>query len=80
MKRDEILYYLNQREIWTFPIVNPDGYVWNEHDKRGKMRRKNGRQTCSRSAQDSGVDLNRNFQTHWKKISNGCSEEYGGTE
>lgn len=60
------------------PFVNPDGYVWNEKARSNKMRRKNGRPTCRHGA-DSGVDLNRNFATKWRRVKNGCSEEYGGT-
>eukprot|EP00392_Amoebophrya_sp_AT5.2_P011994 g12088.t1 len=71
-------YILNAREIYAFPFVNPDGYVFNEHS-RTRMKRKNMRPSCPRNVEDGGVDLNRNFPTAWKKIRNGCSEEYSGT-
>ncbi|CAD7943450.1 unnamed protein product [Amoebophrya sp. A25] len=72
-------FILNERLIYAIPYVNPDGYVFNFHS-RTKMKRKNMRATCQHRPEDGGVDLNRNFPTHWKPIRNKCSEEYGGTE
>ena len=57
-------YLLDEREIYCIPIVNPDGYVYNQAtDPAGgglwrKNRRDNGDFTF-------GVDLNRNYATNW---------------
>ncbi|CAD7963296.1 unnamed protein product [Amoebophrya sp. A120] len=72
-------FVLQERLIYVIPFVNPDGYVFNEKS-RTKMKRKNMRPTCNHRVEDGGVDLNRNFPTHWKRVPSGCSEEYGGTK
>jgi Zinc carboxypeptidase/Immune inhibitor A-like, MAM domain/Secretion system C-terminal sorting domain len=57
---NRITSIVDEREIFIMPVLNVDGYVYNEvHDPDGGgMRRKNTR------APD-GVDLNRNFPFHW---------------
>jgi Zinc carboxypeptidase/Secretion system C-terminal sorting domain len=52
------------REIWLMPIVNVDGYVYNEEHNPlgGGMWRKNRRVVDDIVR---GVDLNRNFPTGW---------------
>ena len=56
-----ITQLIDSREIWMVPVVNPDGYVFNETNSPagGGMWRKNRRSfgACS------GVDLNRNYPT-----------------
>ena len=39
----ELNYLINNREIWFIPVVNPDGYVYNEliEPNGGGMHRKN---------------------------------------
>lgn len=46
-------------EVWFVPCVNPDGvdHVWAVDDMWRKNRRNNG--------SNYGVDLNRNYTTHW---------------
>ncbi len=81
---DPLLTYLvNQREIWFVPVVNPDGYVYNEwtDPSGGGMHRKNRRPGCSSS---TGIDLNRNWGFQWAYDDVGsspdsCSNTYRGT-
>ena|GEM_PF-1617881 len=61
----EITEMVDETEIWLVPIINPDGYLYNEatNPGGGGMWRKNRRfysldDTC-------GVDLNRNFGLLW---------------
>ncbi len=57
-------YLVDEREIHCIPVVNPDGYVYNESTDPGggglwrKNRRNNGDGTF-------GVDLNRNYSSQW---------------
>jgi len=57
-------YLVNEREMWFIPVVNPDGWAWNETTNPGgggmwrKNRRNNGNGTF-------GVDLNRNYPYKW---------------
>jgi hypothetical protein len=60
----EATWLLDHREIWIIPVLNPDGYAWNEAQQPGgggmwrKNRRVNGDGTF-------GVDPNRNFSYSW---------------
>ena len=76
----EATYLINNREIYFVPVVNVDGYVYNQTTNPNgggswrKNRRNNG--TCY------GVDLNRNYNYGWG-VSSGssndpCSETYRG--
>jgi len=66
-------YLLNNRQIWFLPVVNPDGYVYNQTTNPGgggywrKNRRNNG--------SGYGVDLNRNYGDYdmW-------NSPYGGSD
>lgn len=57
-------WLVDNREMWFLPVVNPDGYVYNETTNPGggglwrKNRRNNGDGTL-------GVDLNRNYPHEW---------------
>ncbi|MDZ4712908.1 MAG: M14 family zinc carboxypeptidase [bacterium] len=66
-------YILNNRELYFTPVLNPDGYVYNEttNPGGGGMWRKNRRNNGS----SFGVDLNRNYGTFqfWNSINNGSS-------
>ncbi len=75
-------YLVDEREIWFAPVVNPDGYVYNQTIAPGggglwrKNRRDNGDGT-------SGVDLNRNYSFQWGfddlgSSGNTSSETYRG--
>lgn len=61
---DEAAYLVNNRELYFVPVVNPDGYVYNEqtNPNGGGMWRKNRRD----NGHDCyGVDLNRNYGYMW---------------
>lgn len=59
-----ITYLLQNRELYFVPVMNPDGYVYNEttNPLGGGMWRKN-RQIQNDSV--VGVDLNRNYGFQW---------------
>lgn len=80
----EVKYLVDNTEMYFIPVVNPDGYLFNEStDPEGggfwrKNRRDNGDGTF-------GVDLNRNYGFEWGFDDNGSSpstgsETYRGTE
>lgn len=60
----EIKSLVDHTEMYFIPVVNPDGYVYNQtaHPAGGGMWRKNRRNNGDGSA---GVDLNRNFGYKW---------------
>lgn len=67
------------REIFVVPIVNPDGFVYNQERQPsgGGMWRKNRRS----GAGCFGVDLNRNYPLEWGgsgSSGNSCDETYRG--
>lgn len=60
----EIKNFIDSREIWILPMINPDGCTYVvEHDDEDwiKNRRDNGDGSF-------GVNLDRNFGTHWGEI------------
>ena len=72
---------VNEREIWMVPVVNPDGYFFNEttFPGGGGLWRKN-RQAFGSCV---GVDLNRNYSTYFAFDDYGssndpCMETYRG--
>jgi len=82
----EAEYLLQNRSIWVIPVLNPDGYYYNEtrYPNGGGMWRKNRRPINST---DTGVDLNRNYGPYefWDANNNGSStnpknETYRGPE
>jgi len=74
-------WLINNRNIWLVPVVNPDGYVFNEINPDGlwrKNRRDNGGGVY-------GVDNNRNYPYKWGYSNIGSSsdssyEDYRGPE
>ena len=81
----EITYLIENREMWFIPVVNPDGYVYNEsiEPNGGGMHRKNRRDTNCGNGTSRGVDLNRNFGYNWGENDigsspNPCSDVYRG--
>lgn len=77
----EAKYLVDNREIYFIPIVNPDGYAYNQQTNPNgggnwrKNRRNNG--SCF------GVDLNRNYSFGWGYDNSGsspdpCSDTYRG--
>ena len=82
---DELTYLVNNREMWFVPVINPDGYVYNESIEPfgGGMHRKNRRDTNCGNGTGRGIDLNRNFGYGWGADNTGsspdpCSAVYRG--
>ncbi|MFZ4544535.1 MAG: M14 family zinc carboxypeptidase [Saprospiraceae bacterium] len=80
----EIAHLLDNTELYFVPIVNPDGYLYNEtiRPNGGGMWRKNRRVNADSTI---GVDLNRNYGFQWAYDNAGSSpdpisEVYRGTE
>ncbi len=71
-------YLINNREMWFIPIVNPDGYVFNQTQSTngGGMWRKNRRNNGDGTF---GVDPNRNYGTFemWNAPNGGSSTNTG---
>ena len=77
----EATYLVDNREIFFVPIINPDGYLYNEmmSPGGGGMWRKNTRDNEGSSC--DGVDPNRNYDILWGQIgssSNPCEDTYCG--
>jgi len=68
----EVQYLVNNSEMYFVPLVNPDGYVYNEttNPNGGGMWRKNRRNNGDGTF---GVDLNRNYGFNWAYDNNGSS-------
>lgn len=68
----EIQYLVDNFEQYFIPVVNPDGYIYNEQTdpNGGGMFRKNRRNNGDGSY---GVDLNRNYPYQWAFDDNGSS-------
>ena len=66
-------YIVNERQIWFIPVVNPDGYVYNQttNPNGGGMWRKNRRNNGG----SYGVDNNRNYTYMWGYDNNGSSSD-----
>lgn len=60
----EITAWVETREIWLVPMVNPDGHAL---AARGANQRKNTNDLTG-GKRRVGVDLNRNYATAWGKI------------
>jgi hypothetical protein len=72
-KNDQITKLLDTREAWIVPVVNPDGRV--DVEGGDAMWRKNRHQF----ARTIGVDLNRNYDSHFSAgDSNPNAETYHG--
>ncbi len=81
----EALFLLHNRAVYVIPVINPDGYFYNEETMPGGggMWRKNRRINSDSSF---GVDLNRNYgpMESWDSPASGSSndpssENYRGT-
>jgi murein tripeptide amidase MpaA len=70
-------YLINERELWFVPVVNPDGYIYNEQiqPNGGGMHRKNRRETGCGPGTERGVDLNRNYGFGWGSDDIGSSPD-----
>jgi len=60
----EVTYLIDNRELYFIPVINPDGYLYNETLKPngGGMWRKN---RYRNNDGNYGVDLNRNYGFKW---------------
>ena len=81
----ELNFLVNNREIWFIPVINPDGYVYNEsiEPNGGGMHRKNRKDTGCGNGTSRGIDLNRNYGFGWGSDDFGsspdpCSAVYRG--
>ena len=81
----ELTFLVNNREMWFIPVVNPDGYIFNEsiEPDGGGMHRKNRLDTNCGDGTNRGVDLNRNYSFGWGADNSGsspypCSTTYRG--
>jgi len=79
----EITYLVDNREFYFVPVINPDGYVYNEQNEPngGGMWRKNRKDNGNGCF---GVDNNRNYGYMWGYDNIGsspdpCSDLYRGT-
>ena len=61
---EEVTYLVDETEMYFVPMINPDGYVYNQTTSPGGggMHRKNRRNV---GTSNKGVDLNRNYSHHW---------------
>lgn len=73
-KDSQTTFLVDNREIYFVPVVNPDGYVFNEttNPNGGGMWRKNRRLNEDFSF---GVDLNRNYGFGWGHDDEGSSPD-----
>jgi len=81
----EVKYLVDNTEMFFIPIVNPDGYVFNEsiQPNGGGLWRKN--RYADENGNVLGVDLNRNYGFNWAFDNQGSSgnpnnSTYRGTE
>lgn len=67
-------FLLDNRELYFVPVVNPDGYVYNQTiaPNGGGMWRKNRRVN---GGGEFGVDLNRNYGYEWGHDNSGSSPD-----
>jgi len=77
-----VKFLVDNREMYFVPMVNPDGYLYNEFTdpQGGGLWRKNRRDNLDGTF---GVDLNRNYDMFWGiddvgSSPNGMSETYRG--
>jgi len=75
----EVTYLVDNREFYFVPVINPDGYVYNQSISAngGGMWRKNLRNNGNGIF---GVDLNRNFGYMWGYDDIGSSPDPSATE
>jgi len=59
-KTDNVTKIVDHFTFYIFPLINPDGYAYTWSNDR--LWRKNRRENSARSF---GVDLNRNWDSHW---------------
>ncbi|GJM45043.1 MAG: hypothetical protein DHS20C21_18850 [Gemmatimonadota bacterium] len=62
--------WIDNREIWIIPVVNPDGLVYVETTNLNWRKNRRG---------GYGVDLNRNYDAEWGHDNNGSSGSTGSS-
>lgn len=69
---DDITALIDNTELYFIPMINPDGYAWNEttEPNGGGLWRKNRRNNGDGTM---GVDLNRNYGFEWGYDNDGSS-------
>ena len=74
----KITWLIDHRELYFIPVVNPDGYIYNEllYPDGGGYWRKNRRENDDGTY---GVDLNRNYGYEWGYDNEGSSP-YPGSD
>lgn len=77
---NEMMYLMNNRELYFVPVVNPDGYVYNQttNPNGGGFWRKN--RAANTGSSCIGTDLNRNYGVLWGQAAgtNPCADDYRG--
>ncbi len=76
----EITWLLDHRILWIVPVVNPDGYTYNETPQSGGWWRKNKRDNNNNGTFEEdydGVDPNRNYAYQWGYDDSGSSPDPG---
>lgn len=70
----EVQYLVDHEELYFVPVVNPDGYVYNQttNPNGGGMWRKNRRDNLDGTF---GIDLNRNYGYNWGYDNVGSSNQ-----
>ncbi|MFH1841938.1 MAG: M14 family metallopeptidase, partial [bacterium] len=72
----EVTWLLENREVYIVPVVNPDGYWYNDYGDMWRKNRRNNGSGCY------GVDLNRNYTYEWDgpgSSTDPCHDLYRGT-
>ncbi len=78
----EVQYLLDNTEMYFVPMINPDGYIYNEtsNPSGGGLWRKNMRDNNTSGEfeeNEDGVDLNRNYGYEWAHDDYGSSGNPG---
>lgn len=62
-----ITYWVNEREIWFVPLLNPDGHsvVMGSIDTTWRKNKRDNNNNGSFELTYDGVDLNRNYDFYW---------------
>lgn len=61
-----VTWFVNNREIYILPVMNPDGYRYNSDSGGASSNiRKNRHFYSGQSSSTAGVDLNRNYGYKW---------------
>lgn len=72
---EEVAYLVDNTEMYFVPMINPDGYKYNQttNPGGGGMHRKNRNPAIGSS--NKGVDLNRNYAYHWNESGTSPDED-----